>query len=180
MYAPASILKRDRKRSVALACGLVCLLLAAAAAAQVSDRDQPITIEADQAELFQEEGKGIYTGNVHITQGRVQMWGNRLVILRNESSGETEATLYGSPARFRQEPASQQDELTRGRANQMDYATDTEVLVLTGNAEVFRGEVNEIKAHRIVYNTQNRRSKAEGKGGGDGRVRIVIDPNSEN
>ena len=59
---------------VALALGLP-----GSASALSTDRDQPINLEADEAELDQTEGVSTYVGNVVVTQGSMKVESDRMV-----------------------------------------------------------------------------------------------------
>jgi lipopolysaccharide export system protein LptA len=67
------------------------------------DRDQPIHITADKAQRNEVEGVTIYSGNVELVQGSMELEADTLTIYHTtETANEIIAT--GSPAKMRQQP----------------------------------------------------------------------------
>src|SRR5210317_1913464 len=82
---------------------VLALALPGSVSALSTDRDQPINLEADEAELDQTEGVSTYVGNVVVTQGSMKVESDRMVVhLEDGEIDRIEAT--GAPARFRQRP----------------------------------------------------------------------------
>ncbi|MDX1519199.1 MAG: LptA/OstA family protein, partial [Gammaproteobacteria bacterium] len=48
--------------------------------ALTTDKDQPIEIEADAAELDDRKNVTVYTGNVIVTQGSIRMTGEKMTV----------------------------------------------------------------------------------------------------
>ena len=150
---------------------LIALLVPAVAGARSSDRNQPMTLDADASDcnLADENGKCRFTGNVVIEQGTLHITADSAEIHRR--NGEpSRIILTGSQARLRQ----QMDDGTpmNARANTMDYDVAKETIVLTGNYQV-ESPRGTNAGQRMTYNmvTGNMNS------GGDGsRVRTVIQP----
>jgi lipopolysaccharide export system protein LptA len=142
-----------------------------APAPQASAKQAPIRIEADRAELTERGGASVYTGNVKIKQGDLEMEGERLQLERGQS-GEVTATLTGSPARAQQPGA---EGLIKGQAQRIDYVSKDKTMVLQGNAEVLRGK-DRIQSEKIRYDTATQRIIADGNGKSGDRVQITIDP----
>ncbi|MFT7374996.1 MAG: lipopolysaccharide export system protein LptA, partial [Oceanospirillaceae bacterium] len=65
------------------------LLLSPSSWALASDRQQPLEIAADSAELNEGEGFSIYTGNVIITQGTMVIEASSVKLTFNENGIET-------------------------------------------------------------------------------------------
>ncbi|HEY3645717.1 MAG TPA: LptA/OstA family protein, partial [Gammaproteobacteria bacterium] len=87
------------------ACGL---LAAGNAWALQSDKNQPININSDHAEFKSDpkhpsNGVGTYTGHVVITQGSIQIEGDRAVFHLVNNDLDT-AEIYGDPVTFTQKP----------------------------------------------------------------------------
>ena len=60
---------------------LICaILFAPKGMALATDSEQPIEIQADFAELDDQEGKTIYVGNVVVIQGSIKMTGDKLKV----------------------------------------------------------------------------------------------------
>lgn len=173
----------------AVAFGFVLALLPAlwapTASALKSDRDQPIEIEADFAELDDEEGTTIYIGNVIVTQGSIRMTGDRLRVNFTEARDLKDAYLEGRPATFKQTPDNAEHDV-EGEALLIEYHALESFLYLIEKAKVTQGE-RLFQGHRINYDTEKSiitaRSARAGKADKDeqpketsGRVRIIIPP----
>jgi lipopolysaccharide export system protein LptA len=167
-------MKRHLDRAVAIAL-LAALLLAVPLTAWglSTDSEQPINLEADQAELDQAEGISTYTGNVVVTQGSMKVEADRMVVhLIDGEIDRIEAT--GAPARFRQRPDGKSEDV-RGTASKMDYFAERSLVVLSGNAWVEQAG-DSIRGARIEYSLTEDRVKAQKGSGESDRVRITLQP----
>lgn len=54
-----------------------------------SDREQPIRVQADSAELDDKQGVAVYRGDVVVTQGSTKLTGNT-VTLKQDKNGDIE------------------------------------------------------------------------------------------
>ena len=153
-----------------------CLLFAAVStsvvAAQQTDRQQPMTVEADTAELNERSGVSIYKGNVVVIQGSLNMKADRMT-LKSKDRKLTRMTGTGKPAMYRQIDSST-GEPVYGEADKIVYLPEKNQLILTGNASLLKND-NTFKSERIVYNMTNDYVSAGSKEGGK-RVKIVIQP----
>jgi lipopolysaccharide export system protein LptA len=166
--------RRAARRLAGLA-GLVLALAAGGTAALSADKDQPIDLEADAADIDEAKGVSVYTGNVIATQGSMRLESDRLTV--HHPSGKAQRIeADGRPARFQQLPDGQTVPV-RARADHLEYQMTSEELVMTGGAELIQGR-DTFKSDRIVYD----RVKSVVKGGaaakGSERVRITVDPKS--
>ncbi|MCD9029271.1 lipopolysaccharide transport periplasmic protein LptA [Luteimonas sp. BDR2-5] len=153
------------------------LLLAAFAlpmgvAAKTSDRNQTLGVDADASDCStNERAPCIFTGNVEIRQGTLEIHAARVDVRR--SNGEIQRTiLTGSPVRLKQ----QMDDggWVDATAAQADYNLPTDTVVLTGNAVVNQPGKGRIEGQRIVYNMST--GQVQGGGEGQGRVRMQFEP----
>ena len=138
---------------------LICFILwlsLSQACALTSDRDQPISIEADQLEYDHATGVSIYRGNVMVEQGSMTMQGDVLTVtVVNQQAQSMQLTSSANhKAELRQTLDNQQK--LKALARQIDYTADTEVIVLTGAAELYRDE-DVIRSRRIQYLMQSDR-----------------------
>ena len=81
----------------------------AAAWALPSDRDQPIRIQADSAELDDRQGVAVYRGDVIITQGTLKITGDTVTITQTASGDIDVFTSVGNLAYYEQKPAVDKD-----------------------------------------------------------------------
>jgi lipopolysaccharide export system protein LptA len=115
------------------------------------------------------------SGDVRITaEGGSLNSDKAIVSFRNKVISA--ATITGAPARFEQ----QRDDGTtaRGHANTIDYETNSGTVSFNTNAKLTYGR-NEITGQQLVYNIRTQSVQGQPKSGaatGDGRVRIVIQP----
>ncbi len=139
-----------------------------------SDREQPIDLEADSAEIDDKRGVSIYTGHVEITQGSMHIRADKLVVEQHRGKG-TRLIATGRPMHFRQLPAPGKPPV-RGHALRAEYDTGSELLILSGNAVLQQGK-DRFANDRIVYDRVKGVVRAGRSAKGKTRVRITIDPN---
>ncbi|MES1926088.1 hypothetical protein T31B1_12239 [Salinisphaera sp. T31B1] len=140
----------------------------------------PIRIESNNADLSQQSGTSTYTGNVVLKRGGLTLTGDRLVITRINDRGNVKAVLTGSPAHLDKQPDRDGNDVVTGHSNQIEYVNNQSTVVLRGDAVVKRGG-DEVNGQVIRHNLDTERTQAEGGGSGDGgRVRITIQPKSDN
>lgn len=87
------------------------------------------------------------------------------------------ARLRGAPVAFQRESRRVPGQVARGRAQRVDYEVAMGTIRLSGDAWVCEGG-NEITSEVIVYEIAEERVLAESSEG-EGRVRILIQPNAE-
>jgi lipopolysaccharide export system protein LptA len=164
---------RNSRRTLLLLCGLG---VAASAWALKSDKNQPISIQADHGDFKStgndnNNGTGVYTGHVIITQGSILLTADKAVV--HIVNGElSTADVTGQPATFQQQPDS--GELMHGLASEITYDESNNMVDLTDNARLNQG-VRLMIADHIRYNTETEHVIAKSSGDGQ-RVRMVIPP----
>ena len=162
----------------------------------------PITLDADSSEFDRKNDKLIFKG-LHITQGslhieadnaeanRLDFEDNRWVFSGNVIIQNIETNVYcdyaeiffkdhrilnavlrGQPARFIQRRA-EDDRLTEGRANTMEYDFQGGLIRMTENAWLSDG-ANEVSGDRITYDLIKEYIIADADG--SGQVRMKINP----
>lgn len=171
------------RTSVKLGIALASALLANQVFALSTDREQPINIEADQAEADDKLGVTIYRGDVVIIQGSMRILGDTVTIHFDDNQDITKVVAKGKPAKFRQQPDGEVD-FQNAQAITLEFYTAKDTIVMLGSAQSWQGE-NRIKAERIVYDTKAGKVKADslatvdGDSGtveSSGRVSITIAP----
>jgi lipopolysaccharide export system protein LptA len=154
---------------------LLSALIAAPATAATPDsnRQQPIQIEADRAEITEQSGVSVYSGRVSLKQGDLEMEGERLEIQRDGKTGDIKAVLTGKPAVLRQ--PTEAGEMVNARAERINYRSRDKSLDLQGRAEFVRGR-DRVSGQSIRYDANAKKLLASGPGSAGGRVQIVIQP----
>lgn len=157
-----------------------------AAYALSTDKDQPIEIEADTAQLDKGKQVTIYTGNVVVVQGSIRMTGDKLTVYYDDNQQLKDAYLNGRPAYFKQRPDGKQEDF-EGWALKMEYHAAENLLHLIDQAKLKQGDQTMTGA-RISYDTENSILTARGASGvrqnagtdkttpPSGRVKIIIPP----
>ena len=117
--------------------------LAAPVLALSTDRDQAIEVHADRFDGDEVKQTAVYTGNVIVDQGSMQITGARLEV-RITPKGYRQATVTGEPSRFRQQrdpdPKNPIDEWMHARASKIVYDEETDTVTLIGAAYLSRTE----------------------------------------
>lgn len=146
---------------------LKALLLAAVAlygcnvTALESDREQPITIQADDAMIDDRQGTSVYTGDVTIDQGTLHISaheveiisdGDRVIQIIASSKGDN-----GPLAHYEQQP-DEDESLVQADARKITYFVQEERLHLVGNArleqarDTFSGEILYYNVNKGIVN----------------------------
>lgn len=159
-------------RTILRRMALLLVFVPAMAQGLSSDRNQPITIEADRATLNEKDGSSIYEGNVHLQQGTLNLRGNRMTVQIADDEIE-EIVLTGQPASYRQRPDGR-DTDQHAEAGRIEYHAADERLILLDNARVWQSGAEEFRSERIVYNIKKNTVSAGGSAGD--RVRITLQP----
>jgi len=150
-------------------------LSAAPALARSTDRNHPLTADADRNDcIIEDDAPCMLIGNVHIRQGTLDIQAERADL--RLSGGEVRSVLLnGTPVRMRQE--SDSGGTINAAANEAHYDLATDVLTLTQNASVQQPGRSSIAGERITYNT--RTHQVQGGGAGGGRVRLQFEPQNK-
>jgi lipopolysaccharide export system protein LptA len=161
---------------------LIGIVLAADLAALATDSQQPIEIQADFAELDDQEGKTIYVGNVIVIQGSIKMTGDKLKVNFSEDRDLRDVYIEGRPAYFKQTPDDGED--VEGEALLIEYHAQKSLLHLIQKARLTQGK-RLFEGDRINYDTAKSviTARAVPKTTGTkrqpqkrGRVRVIIPP----
>ncbi len=140
-----------------------------------TDRNQPMMIEADRAELNDGEGISVYHGNVRVTQGTLVLTGDTMTVYNKDDEVE-KVVMDGNPATYKQRPDNK-DKDVRAKALRMEYYTDPEYIILLKQAEVEQ-EGDRLRSERIEYDVAKDKVNA-GTNEPNERVRITIQPRPE-
>ncbi len=169
---------------LAVAAAVLLLLWRPGADALSTDPEQPVEIEADFAELDDQEGRTTYTGNVVVTQGSIRMLGDKLTANFDEDRQLVEVFLAGKPAYFKQTPDGGKQDI-EGEGLQIEYYAKRNLLHLIDQARLKQGE-RLFEGYRINYDTAKSiitgrgTPQAASKPGAapskPGRVKVIIPP----
>lgn len=145
-----------------------------------TDRDQPIELEADGADI--DDGKGIstYTGNVILTQGSMRITAEKLTLYNNKNKDLEKAVAVGGNklATFKQRPQGKKQDF-KSRASTIVYYIVKEKVHLLKNAHVVQ-EGGSFSGNKIIYDTKKEtiiassKKDKKGKISSGGRVKVTI------
>lgn len=164
---------------------LIGLLFPASVMALSTDKDQPIEIQADTADLDDEKGVTVYRGNVVLDQGSVHMTGDTMTVYFKDDELDT-LIMEGQPATYRQLPDNS-EVYDEAEALRMEYYELKSLVILIDKAS-FKQEGLSFSGNRIEYDTEHSKVKARGsvkqqtEGADSGaessgeRVKIILKP----
>jgi lipopolysaccharide export system protein LptA len=139
---------------------------------KVRDNQQPIHVEADSLEVRDNDNISIYTGNVKLTQGSLEVHSDRLTLYFEDNKILILMKMAGSPATFRQLTDSNLEII--GEALKIEYRESESTLLLLGNAKLTQGS-DIIESNKINLNIDSNSIEA-GSVEPDNRVRMLIQP----
>lgn len=144
--------KLNRKNLASLLLGIIAFATGGVALALSTDKDQPIEVEADYAELDDKKGVTIYEGNVIVTQGSMRITGDRMVVNYTEQNDLDTMVVTGQPAHYQQMPdgGTVPDE---AEALTMEYHALKNLIILINDALV-KQEGLRFSGNRIEYDTE--------------------------
>lgn len=159
---------------------LISCAFSALALASGDDMQQPIHIEADKADIDEIKGVMIYTGNVQLRQGGIEVSADTVVVYAKD--GEMQRiTAQGKPVHYLQKPlqGTTQKEV-RGVSQRMEYTADNKQVLLLGKAEFWQGG-NRFSGNRIQYDPEAERvvANAGSDAGVNQRVTVTLQPKSK-
>ena len=154
---------------------LLLLLPLSVLAAPAANTTAAVSIEADRMELDQKQGTSHYHGNVVLQQGGLQIKADSIT-LYSEKKKLQRAVAKGNPATLLQQSDDNKSPL-RATALHMEYLPQSEKVKLKGQAQLWR-DGNKFSGELISYDLKQRIVKATGDKQGDGRVRVLLQPES--
>ena len=178
-----------------LTCLLMLITLALSAQeihAEKADRNLPMNVEADALRYDDIKQISVFTGNVILTKGTIQIRGARVEV-RQDPQGFQYGLVTAEPGQlafFRQKREGV-DEFIEGEGETIDYDGRADTVKFVSKAQLRRlqaGRLNdEFKAGLIVYNNTTDvftldgtvRNSSGQPGAPSGRVRAMLTPKPE-
>ena len=153
-------------------------LLALPAAAERSDREKEIVVNADRLLADDANRTSTFNGNVVITQGTMRMTAEQVTV-REDAQRHKLYVARGEPVTFRQK-RDKVDEWVEGFAQRAEFDDRNDVLRLYGRARV-KSNQNEITGDFISYDMRRELAEVSGAPPGqaapaDSRVKVIILP----
>lgn len=153
------------------------------AMAERADREKPVDIEADRVTVDDRNKVHIFEGNVVLTQGTLQIKGDKLVVTQGADgfqNGVATASA-GNLASFRQKREGSGDYVD-GEAERIEYDSRGEKAKLFKRAHVRSGG-DEVRGAYIEYDSVSENylvTNTPGSTANTGRVRATIQPKGDN
>lgn len=162
-------------------------LATGSAYAETADREKPIEITAQDFHGDEIQQTAIYTGNVEVHQGTLEILGSRLELVISPEGYRT-ITVTGNPVRMKE----RRDPKTRGVEEWVHassliaiYDEQKDVVTFQDVAKLARSENGLVKdstaGDRIIYDLRTARSRVEGSvvDGKRTRVTTVLAPRAD-
>lgn len=163
------------RHAVQLLLAASLLSLSMAARPLPDDREQPIHITADKAVRDEKRGVTIYSGNVQMRQGSMELDADSLTIF-HEDRDANKIVARGQPAKMRQQPEIDEG-LVHAHAQVITYYRREELVHLRTNAQLQRDDGTLVTGDSIDYFITRELVKAESdRTNEDNKVIVVIPP----
>ena len=137
-----------------------------------NDTEQPIRIQANEAQLDDKQGIATYKGDVIITQGTIKIKADKVVVIRSGDKGAEVMTAYGNPATFFQ--VLDNGKPVNAHGNSIRYELKNRLVTITGNGQL-KQEDSQVTGDLIRYDIVKQKMIAESKGPTQ-RVKTVFLP----
>jgi lipopolysaccharide export system protein LptA len=151
----------------------LCFLALAASVAQAlpTDKNQSLRITANKQEVDLRVGEVIYTGDVKLVQGTLEINAQKLTVHKDKNQNEESITAEGNLARYQQQPEVGKP-MIHAEASVIHYNFKTEQLTLDKNVSIEQnGSVT--KAGHVDYDIKSQTAKFS-IGESSGRVETII------
>lgn len=153
------------------ALGLALACVPALLPALESDRQQPLTINADATDGTLGDGLATLRGSVEIHQGSLLVRAD-LAEVEKVDGKVRQVILTGSPVLLQQD--IENEGLVTATAETINYQVATGIVTLTGAADVNHPQY-QISGEVLVYDMNKQHFQGSG-GDGNGRIRIELAP----
>lgn len=154
---------------------LALLYVPTTAQALPGDRDQPIHITADKALRDEVEGVTVYSGNVQLVQGSMELEADKLTIFHTTDTAD-EIIAEGQPAKMRQQPEANKG-IVHAHAAVITYYKNEEKIHLQTNARIEQ-EGAVVEGDAIEYFIAKQLITAESDASRKGNKVVVVIPPS--
>lgn len=155
---------------------LILLLINTNIYSEKADREKPIEIESDTMTVDDSKSMSIYSGDVILTQGTLEIRAEELIV-RHDKQGFNHSTSTGNPTTFKQKMEGS-NEYIQGKALRIEYDGHMDKIHLYKQATVKRG-VNLVVGDYITYDANAEIAQALSSSNHDGkkgRTKAIIKP----
>jgi lipopolysaccharide transport protein LptA len=143
----------------------------------VSQGDLRVTADrAEAADLDSEDSRWTFTGNVHISSGRLGDLRSDSATIEFRNGAMRSALATGHPAEFEHRD-SKSGVPAHGHATTIEYDASNDTVRLAQDASLEYGENQRITAPVLVYGIREQKLQAAGAAAPGGRVHVTTVPN---
>ncbi len=176
-FESRSMLRQNFTRYAKYCFSFALALCGVTAHALPDDSSQPVQVVADKAERNAKTGITVYTGNVDIKQGSLQINAD-VVTIKMDKNEVVLITATGNLAHYQQEMTSSED-VVKAKGKQINYHVPDELMLLDGNASLEQ-KGSSIQGEHVEYDVRTEKVKAHaaenGAANNSKRVMVVIPP----
>lgn len=146
----------------------------------VSENKEPIEITADKLEVFQEESRAVFSGNVIVIKGEMVMKANMMNVFYAPSENQTSQPESGSFGSSIKKIIAKGNLFVTNKLETISgdkgvYEASTDIINITGDV-VLTKEKNIIKGSHLTYDMKTGKSKIIGGDNNKNRVRGLFVP----
>jgi lipopolysaccharide export system protein LptA len=148
-----------------------------------SDKEQPIEVEADHAQIDELKGMTQYKGNAIVTQGTLRLEGDIITFYLDKDKQIKKVIAQGKRAKY-QQVQTPGEAPVKARALTMEYHAKSQMVYLIGQGYIWKNG-DEFSGPRIEYdidkNSVNASSQSTNNGEQpkkNGRIHMIIQPAS--
>lgn len=150
--------------------------LAVPLSAVAQTNQAPVEVEADRLDLDQRAGTAVYSGNVDIRQGNMQLRGERVEIQRNEAGELSLVTATGERAYLRNQLENEEGPM-EGWGRRVIYHVAERRVELIDQAELTQGG-DRFNGGRLEYFLDREvvQARSDVSGSEPQRIRMTLQP----
>lgn len=155
---------------------VIALPISAAALPVMAQSQAPVEVEADRLDLDQRAGTAVYSGNVDIRQGNMQLRGDRVEIQRNDAGELSRAVATGGRAYIRNQLEDQASPM-EGWAKRIIYHVAERRVELIDQAELTQ-QADRFEGGRLEYFIDQGvvQARSDVSGSEPQRIRMTLQP----
>lgn len=142
-----------------------------------SDKQEPLELKANSADINQSEHKGIYTDGIEFDQGTTHIRAYRAITKTDANNKLTMAIIYGNKTK----QAHYWSKMEKNKPNLhafadiIEYYPEKKIIKLIGNARIKQG-ANLFTAPKISYNIEKRHIVSSSMGSNKQKTVIIFHP----
>lgn len=141
------------------------------------DEEQPVHITADSLDIQELTGISVYSGDVEVNQGSLNLKGDEISIDHPDRVMQSIKTI-GNPAYFKRFDPESQSWVT-GKADRIDYDAVRKIVILTGDAKVEQPGKHTITGPKLNYDMRNKTLKAQSTPQEKQRISVTLTPDEK-